>query len=1063
MPSAKTKLTIPLEFGSVKLRGDSAGKWRFEVETSLSSHYTFAAESSFAANEWAQHLRWQMSPAQPKRPPPVESLPLSPSIAPPPPSEPISVTDEPQLVEAPSAAWNENYQSCMDMEDGSFNTSVAKASRLNHLKGEFVSISMRIGKTIIEEFTLPPHLKTIVPLERYDQNPEDETYVSEDGIAFQFMHNCQGSALADETKKKMASHDLHGVEAYANASVSGAKGLHTFLCCIVDHLGFRLFAQALPPIYDHSRLAFGLNDNVLTVDPDADYLLEAAARAMNLRSHDVPDGATTARIHTSASAQMHRGDDGRLYISNVSTALPLDHNPALPGASDEYVAVTRRFRREFLRSYRRPLSSDAISLTGELGADAEAATTEAIRASRHLVGKVVPDFVKQLNLLDFVPLDSVHLTSLMHQRGINVRYLGIIAEQTLMPHVREMAMCEMVARSCKTLLGERLRALIRSYTPTRRSDSTDDYNLVGIARGLSHQCREGIVEMFNLILGTDALFWKGELGEKVHQKFGYILGADEGSRLHRPLLLAALQYHCGVVLDEHIDLSAKVDRPLQLRHILVVGGRCKFAQLDSLLCHQYPLQADEYLKNGDFELAIQAYQLRIDVVLPRCSDDPIDVKADAESPTREESERPVKPRGKFRLCASLYHHTLNQLCQSYLCKGDLVAARDCARRALDTSADSTSAAHTAITYAHLVSIYRAERQEQLATHSFKLALSMMRRLYGPHAPQILQLYDEVGSRHFEAGESAMAEMQFKHAIDLSLTALGKSHPVTAFFYRRLGNVYHLENCYDRAKDAHEKSCLIYEGLYGPASLDVALSCFYLSDIMSLKGDLKSARYYNQRALQIRLQLLGEHHPLTLDSYHQVAWQAFHREDDREAIPYFEKLLLHYKSVSDPTPDNLVSIRRTTKAVIRLQMRALPMDQVAFLDKLYQESVGRLEERGALMRLVIRKLYDESPSGYVKDLLEKSCRGVSGPGYSEAAPELAVILKLMESGGDENDLDENNAEPDSKEDPFDATMDSTQPAGLMNYSIEKPSGSKEGEVISNSPYSMLNRPSTIVKS
>lgn len=43
--------------------------------------------------------------------------------------------------------------------------------------GEFVSTAVRVGKTIIDEFTLPPHLKSIAPLDQQDQNPEDETFL----------------------------------------------------------------------------------------------------------------------------------------------------------------------------------------------------------------------------------------------------------------------------------------------------------------------------------------------------------------------------------------------------------------------------------------------------------------------------------------------------------------------------------------------------------------------------------------------------------------------------------------------------------------------------------------------------------------------------------------------------------------------------------------------------------------------------------------------------------------------------------------------------------------------
>ena len=48
----------------------------------------------------------------------------------------------------------------------------------------------------------------------------------------------------------------------------------------------------------------------------------------------------------------------------------------------------------------------------------------------------------------------------------------------------------------------------------------------------------------------------------------------------------------------------------------------------------------------------------------------------------------------------------------------------------------------------------------------------------------------------------------------------------------------------------------------------------------------------------------------------MAWQAHRREDDTEAVPYFEKLLLHFKSLPEPNEEVLRDIQMMTKAVIR---------------------------------------------------------------------------------------------------------------------------------------------------
>lgn len=922
-------------------------------------------------------------------------------LAPPPQHDDNEAVGEPGRPGAsPAIPWNDMYQSIVEMSESTFNQSVEKARRLNGLVDAFVRCARRVARVIVDEYTLPPHLKTIAPIDRIDAAPEDETFTS-DGIAFTFMHEQNGSEAQDELQRKMGTHDLHGAcvpggracvrargasltvsaarasvgtTAYANVPATSSD-LHTHLCCVVDYLGFRLFCLALVPIYDDTRVTFGRVGGALQREARTEALLEAAARDLHLATHDafVEEGAQgeTVAIHAASSVMVHRGEDQRLYVTNLTRAFPVDRNR---DGTDP--AGVGQLRPEFLRLYAKALSPDAFLVGGT--ADADGNDDDVAQACRYLRDTVVGEFVKQMDLLALVPVDSAHLTALMHDRGINARYLGAIADTTALPHVREMAVCEMVARTCKAVLQRSWRRRARSARASagRRPDHPrlhdDDAKLDQALRQAARQQagaqRDAAVDLFNAVLGHDADFWRRCIAERLARKFAYAISAEESRALHRPLLLAALQHHCGVRLVDAGARRTGPPAPLTRQQVVAIDARCKWPTISSLRCHLFPKKADQYLRDGAFDMAVQALRLRLDVMVGAGDDDlggsapqtPTSASSSSLPPAPPPPHRkgggstgPVPGAGAADLSqggggggdnddngwsasGAEAHRTLNDLCEAYLCQGDVGEARRAAQRALRLSAGAD--ARTCQTYALLVGVYGALGESGRAQQALHLALSMTRHLYGPHHPLLLRLLDEAGTRALQAGDAADAEQRYRAAIDLALTSLGKSHPTTATFYTRVGNVLHLGGHLDKAKDAHEKACLIYEGLYGPASIDVARSCFYLSDILARKGDHQTARYYNQRALKIRQQLLGDEAPDTLDSFHQVAWQAHHREDHDEAIPYFEALLARYKAMPAPTDAALADIRRMTKAVIRLAMRALPMDQVAFLDRVYQVRV-----------------------------------------------------------------------------------------------------------------------------
>ena len=70
----------------------------------------------------------------------------------------------------------------------------------------------------------------------------------------------------------------------------------------------------------------------------------------------------------------------------------------------------------------------------------------ATRASRHLREVTIPTFAAALSSLAALPCSGAALAGAMHGAGINMRYLGLVAERATLPHVHDLLVVEMLCR-----------------------------------------------------------------------------------------------------------------------------------------------------------------------------------------------------------------------------------------------------------------------------------------------------------------------------------------------------------------------------------------------------------------------------------------------------------------------------------------------------------------------------------------------------------------------------------------------------------------------------------------
>ena len=97
--------------------------------------------------------------------------------------------------------------------------------------------------------------------------------------------------------------------------------------------------------------------------------------------------------------------------------------------------------------------------------DEEDADTKAVRdVSNHLRESVIPSLLREVIAEEVIPLGSAHLAQFLHKKGVNLRYLGVIAEATKkLPEGRVFAE-DMKAETLAFLGKFRVGAALSDYT-----------------------------------------------------------------------------------------------------------------------------------------------------------------------------------------------------------------------------------------------------------------------------------------------------------------------------------------------------------------------------------------------------------------------------------------------------------------------------------------------------------------------------------------------------------------------------------------------------------------------
>jgi hypothetical protein len=364
---------------------------------------------------------------------------------------------------------------------------------LEQLTRDFSDTARTYGRVIISEMNLPLEQKTVRPLKLGGVLGGDKYVVR--GVLFKIPDGSLFSSYPDPIyiANKIQGHELKGLKAYFGWFFNrGHVGLVSFpLTAVIDFKGHRITAMTQLPIEGNKSLIYGSDDagedcNVRNEVAEWSQFIREASLGLNLKAHHVFNGRASGKeieLVSCVDLEGHKGGDKRFYLLDFSRTFPPAHKEKEQReAHDRMWPFYHMLRSEFVASWKTSLCADAFSnfqstITSERETAAKAQNEEIREATRYLLDKVALDVCH--SLLQSTD-KSTSLTRMFHQKGLNMRYLGLVYKKLVGNELYSRAhhslyrsiQAEALMRVLKNHLRKRLR--VAPGKQAKRSEGSTD-------------------------------------------------------------------------------------------------------------------------------------------------------------------------------------------------------------------------------------------------------------------------------------------------------------------------------------------------------------------------------------------------------------------------------------------------------------------------------------------------------------------------------------------------------------------------------------------------------------
>ncbi|RWR82845.1 clustered mitochondria protein isoform X4 [Cinnamomum micranthum f. kanehirae] len=442
------------------------------------------------------------------------------------------------------------------------------------------------------------------------------------------------------------------------------------------------------------------------------------------------------------------------------------------------------------------------------GSQEEIAADEDVvrKAGKYLLDVVLPKFVQNLCMLEVSPMDGQTLTEALHAHGINVRYLGKIADMTKhLLHIWDLCVTEIVVRSAKHILKDVLRDTqdhdlgpaishffncflgqivlvgtkgsannmqMRDTKKDRASCQSSGKSIKGeswLKHGSSARSNQSVY----MHITSDGLW------SDIHQfskfKYQFELPEDVRSRVRKVSVIRNLCQKVGIAIAARkYDLDAAV--PLQSSDIL---------NLQPVVKHSVPVcsEARNLVETGKAHLAEgmlnEAYTLFSEA---------FSILQQVTGPMHSEVANCCR-----YLAMVLYH------------AGDIVGAIMQQHKELVINERCLGLDHpdTAHSYGNMALFYHGLNQTELALQHMSRTLLLLSLSCGPDHPDVAATFINVAMMYQDIGKMNIALRYLQEALKKNERLLGPEHIQTAVCYHALAIAFNCMGAYKLSLQ-HEK-------------------------------------------------------------------------------------------------------------------------------------------------------------------------------------------------------------------------------------------------------------------
>ncbi|CAF1018399.1 unnamed protein product [Rotaria magnacalcarata] len=225
------------------------------------------------------------------------------------------------------------------------------------------------------------------------------------------------------------------------------------------------------------------------------------------------------------------------------------------------------------------------------------------------------------------------------------------------------------------------------------------------------------------------------------------------------------------------------------------------------------------------------------------------------------------------------------------------------------------------------------------------AVMMSERVLGVDHPQTATEYIHMALYSFANGLSINASKLLCRARYIILACCGENHPQISLIDSNLGLILQSYGDYENALKFMEKSLELSKKFYGLKSLKVALSHHLCARIQSCRGDFRSALSSEREAYQIYKLQLGDEHERTRESaqvLQHLTEQAVVLQKRMNDVVKGQLLMIPSITIQQPSFQNVLEMLNVVNGILFIQIREKDLDLLR--EELAKQSVDEQQQQ-----------------------------------------------------------------------------------------------------------------------